>query len=180
MNLYSLIKLDQFDQSLHEYTQEFNSSNSYWKDDISIKAATYLYIGGLKVGALRADLMDTWQAGKYESLITLQNDVVKNSLWRSAAVNIPRNSSSATTQNRSKAHVPMPSYKRPRGNIGQSSHGSHNNFGGNGSKNASSSKLLRGHLNDAKVDFKSPSKSHITDIKVKHEKAASSSKSYNS
>ena len=49
MNLYSLVKLDQFVKSLHEYTQEFNSSYSYWKDDISVKAATYLYIGGLKV-----------------------------------------------------------------------------------------------------------------------------------
>ena len=57
MNLYSLIKLDQFDKSLREYTQEFNSSYSYWKDDISVKAVAYLYIGGLSVGALRADLM---------------------------------------------------------------------------------------------------------------------------
>jgi hypothetical protein len=57
MKLYVLIKLDQFDKSLHKYTQEFNSSYSYWKDDISVKAAAYLYIGGLRVGALRADLM---------------------------------------------------------------------------------------------------------------------------
>ena len=28
-NLYSLIKLDQVDKSLHEYTQEFNSSYSW-------------------------------------------------------------------------------------------------------------------------------------------------------
>ena len=49
MNLYSLIKLDQFDKSLHEYTQEFNSSYSYWKGDISVKVAAYLYLGGLRV-----------------------------------------------------------------------------------------------------------------------------------
>jgi len=49
MNLYSLIKLNQFDKSLREYTHEFNSSYSYWKDDISVKAASYLYIGGLRV-----------------------------------------------------------------------------------------------------------------------------------
>jgi len=55
--LYSLIKLDHFDKPLHEDTHEFNSSNSYWKDDISVKAVAYLYIGGLKVGALRVDLM---------------------------------------------------------------------------------------------------------------------------
>ena len=52
MNLYSLIKLDRFDKSLREYTQEFNNSYSYWKGDISVKAAAYLYIGGLRVGAL--------------------------------------------------------------------------------------------------------------------------------
>jgi hypothetical protein len=58
--LYSLIKLDHFDKPLHEDTHEFNSSNSYWKDDISVNSAAYLYIGGLKVGALRADLMTNW------------------------------------------------------------------------------------------------------------------------
>jgi len=117
MNLDSLIKSDQFDKSLHEYTQEFNSSYSYWKDDISVKAVAYLYIEDLKVGALRADLMTNSQASKYDSLLTLQNDAAKNSLWRSAAVNIPRNSSSATTQNRDKAHMPMTSYKRSHGSI---------------------------------------------------------------
>jgi hypothetical protein len=51
--------------------------------------------------------MTKWQASKYESLLNLQNNVAKNSLLRSAAVNIARNSSSASTQNRGKAHVPM-------------------------------------------------------------------------
>jgi hypothetical protein len=46
-SLYSLIKLYQSDKSLHEYTQDFNSSYSYSKDDISVKVASYLYIGGL-------------------------------------------------------------------------------------------------------------------------------------
>jgi len=55
-NLYSLIKLDQIGKSLHEYTQEFNNSYSYWKDDISVKVAAYQYIGGLKNGSVRADL----------------------------------------------------------------------------------------------------------------------------
>ena len=48
-NLESLIKLDQFDKSLHEYMHEFNSSYSYWEDDIFIKIASHLFIGGLKV-----------------------------------------------------------------------------------------------------------------------------------
>jgi len=49
MNLYFLIKLDELDKSLHEYTHEFNISYSNWKGDISVKAVAYLYIGGLKV-----------------------------------------------------------------------------------------------------------------------------------
>jgi hypothetical protein len=53
--------------------------------------------------------MTNWQACKYDSLLTLQNDVAKNSFWRSTAVNIPRNSSSATTQIKGKAHMPMSS-----------------------------------------------------------------------
>jgi hypothetical protein len=35
-----------------------------------------------------------------------------------------------------------------------------------------------GHRKDAKEDFKSPSKSYIYDKKVKHEKATTGSKSY--
>jgi hypothetical protein len=110
----------------------------------------------------------------------LQNDVAKNNLWRSAAVNVRENSCSATTQNKGKTRVPMPSFRRPHGSIGLSNHGSHNNFGGNGSQGASSSKLTWGHLKDAHSDFKSPSKSYVSDIKLKHEKATSGSKSYDS
>ena len=90
MKLCPLITLDQFDKSLLEYTHELKSSYSYWKDGISVKAAAYLYIGGLKVKALRADLMTNWQACKYDSLIALQNVAAKKSLWRSPTVNIPR------------------------------------------------------------------------------------------
>ena len=97
MNLYSLIKLDQYDKYLNEHTQEFNSFYSYWEEDISVKTATYLYIRGLKVGALRADLITNREACKHDSLIALQNDAAKNSLWRSAAVNTQRNICSVTT-----------------------------------------------------------------------------------
>ena len=64
-----------------------------------------MYIGGLKVGALRADLMINWQAGKCASLIALQNDVAMNSLWRSTAVNIPRSGNFGTSQNISERHL---------------------------------------------------------------------------
>ncbi len=53
--MYSLIQVKQNDKSLTDYTQEFNSSYSYWKNSIDVKAAVYIYIGGLKNGALRAD-----------------------------------------------------------------------------------------------------------------------------
>ena len=61
--------------------------------------------------------------------------------------------------------MPMPSYKRSHGNIGQSNHGSHNCFGGNGSKGDSAIKLNWGHPKDAKADFKSPLKSYNPDKK---------------
>jgi hypothetical protein len=147
------MKLDQFDKSLHEYMQELATSYSYWKDDISVKAAAYLLIGGLKVGALRTNLMTNWQECKYDFLLTLQNDAAKNTLWRSAVENILRNISSATTQNMGKAPMPMPSYKRLHGNIGQSNHGSHNNLEGNGIKGACDRKSNWGHLKDVKRRF---------------------------
>jgi hypothetical protein len=107
--------------------------------------------------------MTNWHASKYYSLLTLQNDDAKNIFWRSTAVNIPRNIGTATTQNKGKAPMPMPPYKRSHGSIGQSSHGSRNNFGGNGSKGAFASKSNWGQHKDAKADFKSPSKSYNSD-----------------
>ena len=74
----------------------------------------------------------------------------------------------------------MPPYKRSHGNIGQSSHGSHNNFGGNGSKGPFASKSNWGQHKDAKADFKSPSKSYNSDKIIKYEKVALGSKSYDS
>ena len=94
--------------------------------------------------------MTNWLACKYGSFIALRNDATNYSLWRSAAVNTPRNGISATTQNRGKTLVPMPSHKRPHGSIGEKSQGNHNNFGGNGSKGASSSNTTWRHLTDAK------------------------------
>ena len=63
-NLSSLSKLYHFEKSLHEYIQELNSSYFYWKHDISVKVAAYQCIGGLKVRALRVDVMTNRQACK--------------------------------------------------------------------------------------------------------------------
>ena len=87
-------------------------------------------------------------------MLTLHNYAAKNRLRRLTVVHIPRNSNSATTQNRGKATMPMPPYTRSHDNIGQSCHGSHNNFGGNGSIGASASKLNWGQPKDVKADRK--------------------------
>jgi len=93
-------------------------------------------------------------------------------------VNIPRNNSSTTTHNMGKAPMPMPSYTRPHGSIGQSNHGNHKSFGGNGSKCAFGSKLTWGHLKDTKQTLKVLWSRTI--LIKKHEKATSGSKSYHS
>jgi hypothetical protein len=133
--------------------QEFNISYFYWKDNISVKIASSLYIGGLKIEALRAYLMTGWQASKYTSLTALQNDAAKDSLWRSTAVHIPRSGNYGTTQNKGKASMPMPSYMRPHGNIGHNSHGSYASFENHGSKGAYGIKVSCGHPKNAKTGF---------------------------
>jgi hypothetical protein len=107
-NLYSLIQVKQNDKSLTDYTQEFNSAYSYWKNSIDVKAAVYIYIGGLKNGALRADLMTNWQVGKYMNLIALQNDAAKNSLWRASS----SASGSSTPSNSYTDRQPKPQTKQ--------------------------------------------------------------------
>jgi hypothetical protein len=175
-NLYVLIKLDQSDRSLHDYTQDFNSSYAYWKDDISVKVASYLYIGGLKNGSLRADLMSNWQTGKYATLMALQTDAAKNSLWRSSTVITPRTSprfgGSGSHQNKGKAPMTQPTSKRPQfSNSGQKNSGSHGSFGGSGQKGASSSKGPWGQSKDEKADFKGSSKSVSFNNNLKREKS---------
>ena len=55
--------------------------------------------------------------------------------------------------------MPMPPYTRSHGSFGQSIHGSHSSFGGNGSKGTSVSKLNWGQPKDVKADIKSLLKS---------------------
>ncbi len=109
--MYSLIKLEQSDKSLREYTHDFYNSYSYWKDDISVKVASYLYIGGLRNGSLRADLMSDWQANKYATLMVLQTNAAKNSLWRSSIVITPMTSGTNTHRNKGKSPMTQPNFK---------------------------------------------------------------------
>ena len=132
--LYSLFKLHQIDNSLHEYAQEFNGSYNYWKDDISVKVAAYLYIGGLKNGSVQAGLMTNWQTGKYATLMELYNDAAKNSLWRSSTIITPRLGGSNTHQNKGKSPMTQPTSKRHHPVVyGRNNSGRHGNFGASGS-----------------------------------------------
>ena len=97
--------------------------------------------------------MTIWQACKYTSLIALQNDVVNSSLWRSIAVKIPWSGDFGNSQNKGKAHLPMPSYIRPHVSIGHKSYSSYGKFRNNGSKGASGSKVSWGHPKDTKGYF---------------------------
>ncbi len=179
-NLYSLIKLDQGDKSLHEYTQEFNNPYGYWKDDIAVKVAVYLYIGGLKNGSARADFMFDCQTSKYATLMDLQNDATKNSLWRSSTIITPRMGGSNSHHVKGKAPMPAPMSKRlqPTG-FGQNTFGSHGSFGASTSKGVSNTTKLCGHFKSAKADFKESSKS-TTCNKHSKRKRSDNNKNYDS
>ena len=55
-NVNILLRLEQGEKYLHDYTQEFDTSYAWWKKSIGIKAAVYVYIGELENGSFRADL----------------------------------------------------------------------------------------------------------------------------
>jgi len=101
-------------------------------------------------------------------LIALSIDAANNSLWRSSAIITTRSDNSGTSQNESKAPMMTSSYKRPHGNIGQSSHVSHGNFGDNVNNSISGNRGSWGHPKNVKSYFKSSSKSHISGKKLKH------------
>jgi hypothetical protein len=73
----------------------------------------YIYIGGLKNGALRADLMTNWQMGKYLSLISLQNDAAKNSLWR-ASSSLASGSNTPSNSNTDRQQPKQPTKQWPK------------------------------------------------------------------
>jgi hypothetical protein len=56
-NLNLLVKLEQGNSDVSDYTRKFNVYHSFWKSEISEKFGTYLYIMGLRFGPLRADIM---------------------------------------------------------------------------------------------------------------------------
>jgi hypothetical protein len=67
-NLNMLVRLEQGNSNVPDYTREFNDYHSFWKSDISEKFGTYLYTMGLRYGPLRVDLMSAYSIGKFNSL----------------------------------------------------------------------------------------------------------------
>ena len=120
-------------------------------------------------------MLTNWQTGKYATLMELQNDVAKNSLWRSSIVIIPRSGGSGTHQNKGKSPTTLPTFKRYQPIVFRlNNSGTHDNFGGNGSKSISNSKGQQGQLKDAKADFKRHTKLTTFDRSPKRERSTSS------
>jgi hypothetical protein len=98
--------------------------------------------------------MSNWQSGKYATLMALQTDASKNSLWRSSTMITPKTGGSSTHQNKGKSPITQPNFKRPQqSKFGHDTSGSHGSFGSSGHKGASNSKGPWGQSKDAKEDF---------------------------
>ena len=67
-NLNLLVKLEQGNSDVPEYTRKFNDYYSFRKPEVSEKSGTYLYIMCLRSGPLRADLISAYSLGKFNSL----------------------------------------------------------------------------------------------------------------
>jgi hypothetical protein len=140
----------------------------------------YLYIGGLKNGSVRADLMSNWQTGKYATLMDLQNDAAKNSLWRSSTIITPRMGGSNNYHGKGKSPMPVPMSKRLQpANFGQNVFGSHGSFGAGSSRGVSNTSKHGVHFKSAKAAFKEPSKSTAFSKHLKRERS-DDNKSYDS
>jgi hypothetical protein len=81
-NLNLLVKLEQGNSDVPDYTRKFNDYYSFWKPEVSEKFGTYLYIMGLRSGPLRADLMSAYSLGKFNSLSDLQLHAARSNLCR--------------------------------------------------------------------------------------------------
>jgi hypothetical protein len=64
-NLNLLVKMEQGDSDVPNYTQKFNDYHNFWKTEISEKVAACAYIMDLRSRPLRADLMSAYSLGKF-------------------------------------------------------------------------------------------------------------------
>ncbi len=118
--------------------------------------------------------MTNWQKGKYATLMALQNDDAKNSLWWSSTMITTWSGGFSIHQNKGKSPMTQPTFKRPQPtNFGQKNFDSHNSFGVSGSKGASSSKGPWGQSKEAKAQCKGLTKSASFDKNVKRERSTS-------
>ena len=69
-------------RTLEQYNVEFNGRLKPWKDDMSLRASTYLYIEGLQNGLLLADLIANWESRNYNYLIELQPYAINITMQR--------------------------------------------------------------------------------------------------
>ena len=81
-NLNLLIKLEQGNSDVPDYTRKFNEYYNFWKPEVSEKFGTYLYIMGLRSAPLRADLMSAYSLGQFNSLSDLQLHAARSNLCR--------------------------------------------------------------------------------------------------
>jgi hypothetical protein len=116
--------------------------------------------------------MTNWQTGKYATLMDLQNDAAKNSVWRSSTIITPRTEGFNSHHGNDKAPMPQSTSKRlqPIG-FGQNTFGSHGSFGSSIDKGVSNTMKSWGHPKNAKADFKGSSKSATFDKHSKRERS---------
>ncbi len=81
-NLNLLVKLEQGNSDVPDYTRKFNDYYSFWKPEVSEKFGTYLYIMGIRCGPLRADLMSAYSLEQINSLFDLQLHAARSNLCR--------------------------------------------------------------------------------------------------
>jgi len=103
--------------------------------------------------------MTNWETGKCATLMELQTDAAKKSVWRSSTIITPRSSSANSHHNKGKAPMMLLTSKRHHPIVfKQQTPGSHDSFGTSGSKVTPNTLRSWGHLKDAKAYFNGSSK----------------------
>ena len=77
-----LVKLEQGNLDVPDYTRKFNDYGCFGKSEIFKKHWTYLYIMGLYSSPLRADLMSAYSLDKFNSLLEFQLHAARSNLCR--------------------------------------------------------------------------------------------------
>jgi hypothetical protein len=117
--------------------------------------------------------MTNWQTGKYATLMELQNDDAKKSLWRSSTIITPMSGCLNSHHNKGKAPMTQPTCTRHQSIVfKENNSSSHGNFGTSGSKDIPTTMGSWEHPKDAKAGFRGSSKSTTFDKHSKRERSA--------